>query len=179
MEKGIFEKDIEQLGNPNSWQSKFGVKITKLGILPIPLILLKYRKLLKLTYSDLFLIGYIFFHKQNYNWPYISLAKITREYGISQDTLNKSVKRLRGGHFITTTPRRENPKGKGRNIYDLSGLVACLETLSEKNIDKSKWKMDDYLDFMTIKLLEKEKASENQRANNIQNGEDNKDLINI
>ena len=99
---------------------------------------------------------------------------MTREYGISQDTLNKSVKRLRKGFFLTTTPKKENPKGKGRNIYNLSGLIACLETFVEKSINKEKWRMEDHLDYMTIKLREKEKASENQRANNIQNGEYNK-----
>lgn len=173
-----FKKDIAQLDSPNSWQSKFGIKITKLGVMPIPLVVYKFKKLLKLTYSDILFIGYILMHKQNGQWPYVSLAKITREYKVSQDTLNKTVKRLRKQSFLITKPRRENPKGKGRNTYDLSGLITCLEVLIDKQSDelfkKKYWKIDDHLDYIFLKDHEKEKASENQRANNIQNGEYNK-----
>lgn len=184
MREGIFKKDIALLDKPNSWQSKFGIKITKVGVMPIPLALYRFRKGLKITYSDILFIGYVLMHKQNGNWPYISLAKMTREYKISQDTLNKTVKRLKQQNFLMTKPKKgENPKGKPRNVYDLSGLIACLEVLVDKSVDellrKKSWHMDDYLDYMVLKDHEKEKASENQRANDIKNGDNNKDLINI
>lgn len=166
MEKGHFTKHIAQLDKPNSWQSKFGVKITNVGVMPIPLVLYRFKKILKLTNSDILFVGYILMHKQNDNWPYISLAKITREYKVSQDTLNKTVKRLRKGGFLITTPKKENPKGKGRNYYDLSGLITCLEVLIDKHetlIDKSSWSLDDRLNYGLMKHIEKE-ASEKRRA---------------
>lgn len=178
MKKGYFKKDIAQLENPNSWQSKFGIKVTKLGVMPVPSILYRFRKLLNLTYSDILFIGYILMHKQNGQWPYISLAKMTREYKISQDTLNKSVKRLRKQNFLITKARRENIMGKGRNYYDLSGLINCLEVLVDKYDDdlfkKKHWKMDDHLDYMVLKDYEKETPYEKQRAEDVENEEYNK-----
>lgn len=159
MAKRIFEKDIAFLENQNSLQSKFGIKIVKAGFTTLPVVLLMFKKILKLTYFDLIFVSYIFMRKQNGKWPYISLIKMSRDFKISQDTLNKSVKRLRSQYFLRTTPKRENPKGKGRNIYDLSGLISCLEILIDKSgklLNKEKWKLDDHLDFMVLKDLERE-----------------------
>ncbi|EKE21324.1 MAG: hypothetical protein ACD_7C00280G0004 [uncultured bacterium] len=146
--------------------------------MPLPFALYRFKKILKLTNSDILFIGYTFMRKQNGKWPYFSLAKMTREYKISQDSLSKTVKRLRALHFLTTTSKKENSKGKGRNIYDLSGLIIALEVLidrhSEELLDKKRWSVDDQLDYAFIKDFEKEKLSEIQRANDIENGEYNK-----
>lgn len=178
MKEGRFKKDIAQLDKPNSFQSKFGIKITKAGIMPVPFVLYRFKKILKLTNSDILFIGYTFMRKQNGNWPYFSLAKMTREYKISQDALSKTVKRLRAQHFLTTTSRKENPRGKGRNAYNLSGLIIALEVLvdkhSEELLDKKRWTMDDQLDYAFIKDFEREHLSEKQRADDIENGEYNK-----
>jgi len=174
----IFSKDIEYLKKDGSWQQKMGTKIAKLGIVPLPFAVIKYKRFLKLTASDIILIGLIYKFKQGFDWPYFSLAKITRDGGFCQDTLHNAKKRLIEKRYLRIIPKKENPKGKGRNIYDLTGLQTAIEMIIDANPETAfgiKYLNNkDHLDYVFLKELEKEKKSENQRVKDSNIGEDNK-----
>lgn len=176
MKNGYFEKDIEYLKKENSWQDKMGVKLSKVGVIPVPLALLRFKRILGLNYSQILFIGIIIMYSQN-KLSYFSLAKLSRNFGFSSDTSNRVVKSLRTKGYLVTTPRKENPKGKGRNQYDISNLLNILEKLIDGYKDelfKTKtWTNDDSLDYALIKDYEKE-ASENSINNNTKTIERNK-----
>jgi len=175
MKKEYFEKDIEYLEKRNSWQSKMGIKISKLGIIPVPFALLRFKRILGLNYSQILFIGIILMFKQN-GISYFSLAKLNRDFGIPSDTSNRIVKSLRVKGYLITTPRKENPKGKGRNQYDISNLLNITELLIDGYKDelfKTKtWTNNDSLDYMLIK--DYERASENSINNDVKTIEHNK-----
>lgn len=156
-----FKRDLRYLeSNPNSWQSKFGIKIASLNFIAIPLIFYELQRELRISYSDIIFIGYIFHRKQNNEWPYISLAKMSRTYKVSQNTLNKNVSKLKTLGYLKTKPRRgENRKGKGRNYYDLSGLIEKVENIIENNLQKyyqtSSWDDKDYEIFAHSRNIER------------------------
>lgn len=176
MEKGYFEEDIKYLKKKNSWQDKMGIKISKLGIIPVPFAFFRFKKILGLNYSQILFIGIILMYKQN-GLSYFSLAKLNRDFGFSTDTSNRIVKSLRAKGYLVTTPRKENPKGKGRNQYDISTLINIIEQLIDgykEELFKTKaWTNNDSLDYAFIKDYEKE-ASENSINNGIKNIEHNK-----
>ncbi|MFH0968988.1 MAG: hypothetical protein V1804_00575 [Patescibacteria group bacterium] len=175
-----FEKDLEFLKQPSSWQSKMGIKIAKAGVIPIPLSLFRFKRDLGLKYSDAVFIGFAFMYKQGDSLPYFSLAKLNRDFGIPQDTSNRIVRRLREKGYLITIPRSENARGKGRNSYDFSELIKTLEKLIDINKDKifksDKWSVNDYLDYAFIKGSEKEAKSENRSEETVEIGDDNKYL---
>jgi DNA-binding MarR family transcriptional regulator len=162
-----FEKHIEQLNNKGSFQRKFGIKIASAGVAPIPVVLLLFHKKMKLKYSDFWFICYILSKRHDREWSHFSLKKITRESGICQDTLHKIKNRLVKKGFLRIIPRRENPKGKGRHTYDLSGLFYILRMYVDNNkevlLKSNEWSKKDSLDYAFIEDIEKEKFSEKQR----------------
>lgn len=166
----VFEKDEEFLEKEGSFQRKFGLKIAKAGVIVIPYVLLYARKL-GLKYSDFYFICYILSKKYDRNWPHFSMNKITRELGICQDTLHAIKNRLIKKGFLRIENRKDNPRGKGRNIYNLSGLFIILEMLIDKNKDKllktKYWTQKDYIDYAFLKDIEKDKFSEEQRGNEV------------
>lgn len=174
-----FKKDIEYFQDENSFQRKLGIKIAKVGVIPFPFVLLLCFKKLGLKYSDLFLIALILKNKRGSEWPYFSLAKVTREMRVCQDTLHKSKDRLIKKYFLRITRRKENPKGKGRNVYDLSGLFYVLEMFIDANksrlLKSDSWSYGAELDYAFIKDFEKEILSENQRDNSAANRDYKKD----
>jgi hypothetical protein len=176
----VFEKDIAYLDKTNSWQQKMGVKIAKLGVLPVPIAVIKFKRNLKLTSSEILFIGLIYGFKQGAEWPYFSLAKITREGGFCQDTLHRAKKGLIKKGYLRIYSRKENPRGKGRNVYSLTGLEFFLEKLIDKARDDlfktDRWSREDYLEYALLKDTEREKLSENQRAIDGKSREDNKSI---
>lgn len=156
----IYKKDVEYLEKAGSFQNKFGIKIAKAGIVAVPTTLL-YMKKMKLTYSDFFFICLILAKKYDKKWPYFSLKKVHRELGINEATLHKAKDRLIAKDFLRITPRKENPKGKGRNTYDLSGLFCILKMYIDADVDKffkrNNWKFEDPIGYTLITDMEKEK----------------------
>lgn len=164
MNGGYFRGDIEQLKRKGSFQRKLGVKIAKCGITPVPIILIKYFKKIGLKYSDFYLIIYILSKKRDIEWPYFSLNKITRDMGICQDTLHKIKRRLIKKCFLMIYPKKENPRGKGRSVYDLSGLFILLNIIVEKDHKRlfkvEKWSQDDFSEYLSLDSMEKMILSE-------------------
>jgi len=162
MKKGYFENDIKQLKKKNSWQDKMGVKIAKVGVLPVPLALYRFKRDLGFNYSQIAFIGFVLLYTQNGKLPYFSLAKLNRDFGFPPDTLNRIIKKLREKGYLKTTPRKENPKGKGRNEYDISELIKTLESLIDANKEKlfntKSWTPNDILDYGLMHEHEEQKT---------------------
>lgn len=174
-----FREDEKQLKNKNSWQSKMGVLITKAGVLPMPLSLLRFKRQLKLTPWAMVFIGLIYMFKQEGKWPYLNLSKATREYGFCFDTLNKIIKRLKTETFLETRPLGGNPKGKSINIYDLSGLEKKLDNLIIDNREKifktENWTLEDDLDVVFPDDADRNDTPEKQSIYPTKNREHNKE----
>ena len=66
-----------------------------------------------------------------YEWPHPSQESISVRMGVSTRTVQRSLQELEYYGLITKIrTRKDNPKYKGRNIYDLSKLVESLNELA-------------------------------------------------
>jgi hypothetical protein len=63
-------------------------------------------------------------------YPFFSINKLDYDKKICSGTMWNATKRLKKIGFLRTYPRKENPLGKGRNDYDISGLRNELKNLA-------------------------------------------------
>ena len=167
---------VEYLKQKGSLQRKFGLKVFNGGVFTVPKMLL-FMKKLDLNYSDFYFISLVLSRKYDIEWPYFSLNKITKTLGICQDTLHNAKKRLIKRGYLATAMRKENKYGKGRNVYDLSGLFCAIEKLMIEDTDIqelikiTQWGEKRLSEFAFSNDIEKEAFSEMQRDEEGQNGE--------
>ena len=116
----------------------WGKDVAKFGFTQVPNLLIYNPKRLGLIYSDFYFICLIL-SKANWKskYPFFSLNKITRDIKICAQTLRNIIVRLLGNDFLKTYPRKENPQGKGRNDYDISGLINGLQVLAAIKLEDS------------------------------------------
>lgn len=72
-----------------------------------------------------------------YEWPHPSQESIAKRMSVSVRTVQRGIYELENkGLLIKIKTSRDHPKYKGRNIYDLSNLIASLNQLTPDLKDK-------------------------------------------
>jgi hypothetical protein len=117
--------------NKNIFKDTWGSNVTRLGYTQVPNVLLFNIQRLDLKFSDFIFICHILSRiNLDAEFPFFSLNKMIRDLKMKKSTLNNVVGRLISKDYLRTYPRRENPLGKGRNDYDISGLIKALQELA-------------------------------------------------
>ncbi|MBP6975171.1 MAG: hypothetical protein KBB54_04555 [Candidatus Pacebacteria bacterium] len=132
-----FSLFLEKLGKEKSFQTRFGEDITRFGITGIPLLLITNLKRLGLNYSEFHFVCLILARRHTTQLPYFSLNKLTRDYGLSQDTLHRAKERLIKKGYLIISEKRENCNGHGRNYYDISGLLKALNGIAQEKLSEN------------------------------------------
>ncbi|MBR9829306.1 MAG: helix-turn-helix domain-containing protein [Oceanospirillales bacterium] len=72
-----------------------------------------------------------------HDWPHPSQESIAVRMSVSVRTVQRGIAELEQKGLLTKIKTsKDNPKYKGRNIYDLSLLVSALDTLTPKIKEK-------------------------------------------
>jgi len=119
---------------PSLAEAKWGAPAVKAGYQILPDALLRGQHLLKLTATDIVVIANL-----NQAWwfvdqlPYLQPHTIAKRMGISERSVQRSLRRLRKKRFLRQV-RKPQPDGTMRYFHDLSGLRAELDQLARRDI---------------------------------------------
>lgn len=126
-----------------SLESKWGEKALSMGWSGIPTSLFFLQGALSMTPTTFNVLLHLIIHWwKAHEWPHPSQESISIRMGVSTRTVQRSLQELEYYGLITRIrTKKDNPKYRGRNIYDLSNLVNALNeltpSLNEKLNEKS------------------------------------------
>lgn len=116
----------------HSLESKWGNKALSMGWSGIPTSLFFLQGTLNMSPTTFNVLLHLIIHWwKPYEWPHPSQESISVRMGVSTRTVQRSLQELEYyGLIIKIRTSKDNPKYKGRNIYDLSKLVEALNELT-------------------------------------------------
>jgi len=129
----LFDIPGDQTPPRTNAEAKWGDAI-KAGYQVFPDALVRGQHLLKLTATDMVVIANL-----NQAWwyvdrlPYLQPQTIAKRMGVSERSVQRSLKRLRKKGFLTQIRKRQDDKTV-RYYHDLSGLRAVVEDLARRDI---------------------------------------------
>lgn len=121
-----------------SLESKWGERALAMGWSGIPTSLFFLQGALNMTPTTFNVLLHLIIHWwKAHEWPHPSQESISIRMGVSTRTVQRSLQELEYYGLITRIrTQKNNPKYKGRNIYDLSNLVTALNDLTPNLNDK-------------------------------------------
>ncbi len=114
----------------NAFRLKYGILVAEDGFTQIPNILLRNRKRLKLTRTELELILFFMSHEYGSTTSNPSLRKIAKQSGASEATIHHARAGLENKGYLKVDRSMKNPR-YGTYSYDLTGLRILLRKLAQ------------------------------------------------
>ncbi|MFY7229572.1 helix-turn-helix domain-containing protein [Enterobacter cloacae complex sp. IR5476] len=113
-------------------ESKWGKDALSMGWSAIPTSLFFLQGALNMTPTTFNVLLHLIIHWwKPYDWPHPSQESIAVRMGVSSRTVQRSLQELENYGLLTKIrTSKDNPKYKGRNIYDMSLLVKSLNILT-------------------------------------------------
>lgn len=105
------------------------VKVVAHGFVPMAEVFLRAYGDLGISNSDAMLVSHLMSFKWNALPPYPSVELLAERMGMTERSMRAALTRLQAGGFV----KRVRVEGQRRNGYDISGLVAKLETWIDGN----------------------------------------------
>ncbi|EPE4145987.1 helix-turn-helix domain-containing protein, partial [Yersinia enterocolitica] len=124
------QKKIDE--HKNGLEEKWGKSALAMGWSGIPTSLFFLQGALNMSPTTFNVLLHLIIHWwKPYEWPHPSQESISVRMGVSTRTVQRSLQELEYYGLLTKIrTSKDNPKYKGRNIYDLSKLVNSLNELT-------------------------------------------------
>ena len=113
-------------------ESKWGKEALSMGWSAIPTSLFFLQGALNMTPTTFNVLLHLIIHWwKPYDWPHPSQESIAVRMGVSSRTVQRSLQELENYGLLTKIrTSKDNPKYKGRNIYDLTPIIKMIEEMA-------------------------------------------------
>ena len=112
-----------------SFDDRLSPLIVRGGVVPVPLLLLRYQGRLDLSHGELIYALHVLARKWDAGWPFVAVGDVAAAAGVHITIARRWKASLVARGFLAATARGRPGGGRLADLHDLSGLFAHLEAL--------------------------------------------------